>query len=86
MEKEPFKAKMSALRESLKGMCGEVAEIKGALLPADPATFTDKGEVIANIMLAFRHLEDAAMRFGKAIQAADGGVSPLGGPNTPTQQ
>jgi len=35
------------------------------------------GEIIANIMLAFRHLEDARMRIGKAIQQVDGGVSIL---------
>ncbi len=35
----------------------------------------DSGEVTANVMLAYRHLEDASMRLGKAIQAADGGVS-----------
>jgi hypothetical protein len=29
----------------------------------------------ANIMLAFRHLEDCRMRLGKAIQAFDGGTS-----------
>lgn len=35
----------------------------------------DKGEMIANLMLAYRHLEDASMRLGKALQAHDGGVS-----------
>jgi len=35
----------------------------------------DKGEMIANLMLCYRHLEDASMRLGKAIQAYDGGVS-----------
>lgn len=34
-----------------------------------------RGEVIANFMLSYRHLEDASMRLGKAIQAIDGGVS-----------
>lgn len=34
-----------------------------------------KGEMIANIMLAYRHLEDARMRLGKVIQAYEGGVS-----------
>lgn len=33
------------------------------------------GEVGANLQLAFRHLEDASMRLGKALQALDGGVS-----------
>lgn len=35
----------------------------------------DGNEAKANIMLAYRHLEDAKMRIGKAIQALDGGVS-----------
>lgn len=35
----------------------------------------DHGEMKANIMIAYRHLEDARMRLGKAIQAYDGGVS-----------
>ena len=38
----------------------------------------DHGEMTANIMLAYRHLEDAAMRLGKAIQAFDGGKSIYG--------
>ena len=33
------------------------------------------GEMRANVMLAYRHLEDARMRLGKAIQAFDGGTS-----------
>ena len=32
-------------------------------------------EVAANVVLAYRHLEDASMRLGKAIQAGDGGIS-----------
>jgi len=39
------------------------------------AEHEDKGEMIANLMLAYRHLEDASMRIGKAIQAHEGGVS-----------
>lgn len=35
----------------------------------------DKGEMIANITLAYRHLEDARMRMGKVIQAHEGGIS-----------
>lgn len=33
------------------------------------------GEAYANATLAYRHLEDASMRLGKAIQALDGGIS-----------
>jgi len=36
---------------------------------------TIPGEIGANITLAYRHLEDARMRFGKALQALDGGTS-----------
>lgn len=32
-------------------------------------------EMHANITLAYRHLEDATMRVGKAVQAYDGGKS-----------
>lgn len=35
----------------------------------------NRGEMLANLTLAYRHLEDASMRLGKAIQARDGGVS-----------
>lgn len=35
----------------------------------------DLTEIHANVMLAFRHLEDLRMRLGKAIQAFDGGTS-----------
>lgn len=35
----------------------------------------DAGEMKANIMLAYRHLEDARMRVGKILQAHDGGTS-----------
>ena len=34
-------------------------------------------EMKANIMLTYRHLEDARMRVGKILQAADDGVSIL---------
>lgn len=36
---------------------------------------SDHGEAIANIMLAYRHLEDARMRLGKVFQAMNGGIS-----------
>jgi hypothetical protein len=36
---------------------------------------SDKETIIANLTLAYRHLEDARMRIGKAIQAYDGGQS-----------
>ena len=35
----------------------------------------DREEELANLTLTYRHLEDASMRIGKAIQAYEGGVS-----------
>ncbi|KKN26102.1 hypothetical protein LCGC14_0878190 [marine sediment metagenome] len=35
------------------------------------------GEMRANIMLTYRHLEDARMRVGKILQAAGDGISIL---------
>ena len=36
-----------------------------------------RGEMKANVMLTYRHLEDARMRVGKILQAAGDGVSIL---------
>jgi hypothetical protein len=55
-----------ALRRELK----PIAEILHGLIRTG-----ELPEANANCMLAYRHLEDASMRLGKAIQALDGGVS-----------
>lgn len=85
MPTDEFKGTMDDMRVGLKSMVSQAADIKAKISnpnnAVDPGQ--DKGEMIANVTLALRHLEDAAMRFGKAIQAASGGVSPLGGPDTP---
>lgn len=60
-----------AYRHSIKVTAEMVKSSKLAIKPE----MNDAGEIIANIMLAYRHLEDASMRLGKAIQAYDGGVS-----------
>lgn len=75
---------MSALRDTIAGLIEEAVEIKMAIGNAgDESDEQNAPEMIANVTLAYRALEDAAMRFGKAIQASSGGKSPLGGPNTP---
>ncbi len=67
------------LRTSIKIVANDILLVKKSVM--DPANdfsnggVADKGEIIANLTLAFRHLEDAQMRLGKAIQAYDGGVS-----------
>lgn len=83
MQTEVFKELMTRQRTILANVVEAAAQVKAEIAVADQLEGQDKGEMIANVMLAIRHAEDAAMRFGKAIQAASGGVSPLGGPTTP---
>lgn len=66
------------LREKIKALGDETH-----LLLAFPVFSGEEGyngqhsEMKANIMLAYRHLEDARMRIGKILQAAGDGVSIL---------
>jgi hypothetical protein len=57
---------INELRAEIKGTAADVLALKVGMT---------EGEAIANVMLAYRHLEDASMRLGKALQALDGGVS-----------
>lgn len=64
--------------EDLKDACfrlrGLIEDVKLDVFPL--RTHKDAaGEAGANITLAYRHLEDARMRLGKAVQALDGGTS-----------
>lgn len=64
------------IRDELKPIEASVLALKTnqhlvELAPSDPT----KTEAFANIMLAYRHVEDARMRLGKMIQAVDGGTS-----------
>lgn len=64
------------LRVEIADIAKEVKELKaGNGLVQQISNPEDRGEAIANVMLAYRHLEDARMRLGKVLQAADGGVS-----------
>lgn len=58
-----------ALRRKIKVVAEECAALRA------PGAASAPGEAVANVTLAYRHLEDASMRLGKAIQALDGGVS-----------
>jgi hypothetical protein len=72
---EKFDDACKRIRKTLKQLSLDVLELKGAALAAQPVKEVDRGEMIANVMLTYRHVEDAGMRLGKAIQAFDGGVS-----------
>lgn len=53
-------------------MLAQCVLINGANIPN-----TRNANMKANLTLAFRHLEDARMRLGKAMQAYQGGISIL---------
>ena len=72
-ESQVFLLAVLDIRKILKENAAEVLKLKGVYLPLGPES--DQGEAMANIMLAYRHAEDAVMRLGKVIQALDGGVS-----------
>ena len=50
----------------------ESPQLDGANMPTN-----QHHNMLANITLAFRHLEDAQMRIGKILQAHQGGISIL---------
>lgn len=68
--------RVSEARKLIKAAAEVVAELRRMPpLPSTGAAPGAAGEAIANVTLAYRHLEDASMRLGKAIQALDGGIS-----------
>lgn len=71
---ENFKVMCNNLREKCHELEVDIRVLTGAVgeLPEG----SEHQEVNANLMLAIRHLEDARMRLGKAIQwGCDNGVS-----------
>lgn len=83
MESIQFKSQMDDLRTGIAALVLQANDVKNAIIRDPQLEGQDKGEMIANVVLGLRKLEDAAMRFGKGIQASTGGESPLGGPATP---
>ncbi len=71
-----FKESVSALRaETMLLERATRALMKHDVFNNHPPLPDEQGEMRANIMLAVRHLEDARMRMGKAIQWSEGGTS-----------
>ena len=60
---------MTNLRKRVEEVKVKTIEEKVVISKLDKG---DKGEMMANITLAYRSLEDAKMRFGKVIQAHKG--------------
>ena len=69
METNDFTETCKALRGEIKGTEDLARSLR------DEAPHGCSNEVPANVTLAIRHLEDARMRLGKAIQYAGDGVS-----------
>jgi len=63
------------LRAQIQGVIENVEVVKKAIIESEADEKENRGEVIANITLAYRHLEDAKMRLGKVVQHLSGGVS-----------
>jgi len=70
-----FVTECDLLRANIKYCLCSVQALKTFAVFNTPAPDMDHGEMKANIMLAYRHLEDGRMRLGKAIDAAESGVS-----------
>jgi hypothetical protein len=75
METTGFVEMMSEFRTRIKTIAKDVKDAKELKMKHEVNEIEDGPEVLANMTLAYRHLEDAAMRLGKVIQAYDGGVS-----------
>ena len=69
------KEKTELVRSQIKTIGSTVLILKKSLIENPMEDKELNGEAIANAVLAFRHLEDAAMRLGKVLQALNGGVS-----------
>ena len=72
-----FGGAVNGVRKSIKDVAATLKNLRdqhsGEMRPSDSKE--DFPEVMANLTLAYRHLEDASMRLGKVLQAVDGGES-----------
>ena len=74
-----FKASCSSIRGTIEVIKVCTLELKTHyVFNGKEDDFDNPVEMQANIQLAYRHLEDARMRLGKAIQAFEGGKSIYG--------
>jgi hypothetical protein len=68
-----FRERCYALRAEILHVDKLVLGLREIIAPLGAGL--DQPEMMANVILAHRHLEDARMRLGKAVQAFDGGAS-----------
>ena len=72
---DAFKGDCFDIRAMLEDLKAGTQNLKKHALLKSISNPEQMSEIIANIQLAYRHLEDARMRIGKVIQAYDGGTS-----------
>lgn len=78
MDRSMYCAAMDS-RRKLKQIADEVASLRQDVID----TKAGNSETVANVTLAYRHIEDASMRLGKMLQSLDGGVSVYDRETTP---
>lgn len=74
VERIEYEARVAEVRVSLLGIEEAIFGLKKGV-PASAGEHT--GEVMANVMLAYRAAEDSRMRLGKVFQSLNGGKSIL---------
>ena len=75
-EQEQMENECSKARLAIKEVGDAVKALKNNdYIQGEQAFLGQHGEIHANIMLAYRHLEDARMRVGKVMQQLQGGTS-----------
>lgn len=73
---EDLKEMCDRLRAGLRAIEKEVRGLKDRSELGGPEAFPgQRGEMIAQSMLAVRHIEDARMRLGKVLQYSGDGIS-----------
>lgn len=70
-----FENAVNDTRKKIKDIAAYLLTVKESHSQAEIIETENAGEVLANLTLVYRHLEDASMRLGKVLQARDGGVS-----------
>lgn len=73
MAPHPLVVDAGTLRTDVQNVADKVSQFKKRINETSPMLDgEDKGEQMANVTLAYRHLEDAKMRLGKVIQYVEG--------------
>lgn len=70
-----FDEETNDLRRDIKNIAATVLFLKEHKQKTETDGEENIGEIMANLTLCYRHLEDASMRLGKVLQHRNGGVS-----------